>query len=291
MKKIFKVFLCGSFALLMNLTSSVAQDLIVTTKGDTLHCKILGIEKHSIKYSFKTDDGTEMTTEIDGSEVKQIYSKEIQDLAKKESAKKETAQKSTTATENEESQNKEKDRVFRIYGGGAYSYRLGKSKSNSPLEKKLLDDLRSGYEISAGVHLFITPKWAAGADFHLHKASAEISNYSVDAKMDVDILYIGPSFLFSNEDKIGTFDAVMGLGYVGYTEKCSGNSQTEKFTSSTIGITGSAEYLFKIGDHFSIGPKLGIVISSASIEDKSTKEEEGSINLSTFNLGIVLAVF
>ena len=281
MKKIFKVFFLGAIALLMNLTSSVAQDLIVTTKGDTLHCKILGIEKHSIKYSFKTDNGTEVTNEIDGSEVKQIYSKEIQDLA----------QKNATATANEEAQNKEENRVFRIYGGWAYSYRLGEAKSDIPALKSLLEDIKSGYEISGGIHLFITPKWAAGADFHLHKASAELSTYNLDAKMDVGILYIGPSVLFFNEDKIGTFDAVMGLGYVGYTEKNTANNKSETDKKASVGLTASAEYLFKIGDHFSIGPKLGFVLSSATIKDNSSKEEDRTLNLSTINLGLAIALF
>ena len=281
MKKIFKVFFLGAIALLMNLTSSVAQDLIVTTKGDTLHCKILGIEKHSIKYSFKTDNGTEVTNEIDGSEVKQIYSKEIQDLA----------QKNATATASEETQNKEENRVFRIYGGWAYSYRLGEAKSDIPALKSLLEDIKSGYEISGGIHLFITPKWAVGADFHLHKASAELSTYNLDAKMDVGILYIGPSVLFFNEDKIGTFDAVMGLGYVGYTEKNTANNKSETDKKASVGLTASAEYLFKIGDHFSIGPKLGFVLSSATIKDNSSKEEDRTLNLSTINLGLAIALF
>lgn len=221
-----KTFTISSLLLFFSLAfctgQVVAQDLIVTVQGDSLHCRIISEKKKEIHFKFQREgrmmDGIIERENV--ADVRKRYFKEIEE-----------AQKPVVPYSRW---------MGRLQLG--YSHRLSKiNESYSTSTREQLNKLRRGYVIGGDVHYFYTKSSGLGIkystnDYGFHAAGGD----------KVVLNYFGLSHLRRFEQTSGN-SVFLGanLGYQMYKEKNSVNGKSG-LKGQTLGLGLELGYGFKM---------------------------------------------
>jgi hypothetical protein len=280
------------FILLVFLANSLnSQDLIVTNEGDSINCKITGLKKDHIYFSFKHKDEIRSTL----LSVKDI--KEHQFNYFKE-----------TEVPDDKVIGFVNDERLRIAINGGYSYQTAKIADGVPADfRNYVKELKSGYHFSADFSYFFSESMGFGLKYCLFKTSNSLDNIYIEdndgfriyGKMsdDLNISFIGPSFStkMSNQSNGNTFIINFSLGYIGYSNDKVIISNY-KMTGSTLGLALDIGYDIKLSRNFSLGFQISSITGALSEFDwndgtttETIKLEKGkyeSLNRLDFSVGL-----
>ena len=258
-----------------------AQDLIVTYDNDSIDCQITKVRNGDIYFTYKNNNNTRNSIiSLDDVEFydydyfthQYLYSEEVFT-----------------------------DQAFpriRIAINGGWSYRPAKVNENIPSDiVPYMKKLRPGYHIGANISYYFKESLGTGIKFNYFNSKNEENNTSMgDLRDNISIYFIGPTFgsrLLSRNNNNGWIFNV-GLGYLGYRDKGSVNSQELRLKGGTFGVSWDAGYDISISDNFAIGIQFSYVIgtltslkmSNGYSIQKVKLEKDNYENLSQINLSV-----
>ena len=282
MKNIF-VLLC----LILGYAPLSAQDLIVTSEGDSLNCKITNLKKDYIYFTFKHKDEIRNTLLSLGQIADYRYNFYSTPMV--------PAAKIKPTIEYQQ---------FSAAIKTGWGYRTAPVADNVPRElNEYIKGLKSGFVFGLDFQYYFSEPLGIGFKYSTFRSSNSIDNIQVTmpngtsarGKMSDDILisYAGPSFnvrLF-NADKKGAFLTNAGFGYLAYRDKA---LLINNFTleGSTFGFTCGLGYDLMLSRNTALEFQAsiigGILSSYKMINGTSTQtiklEKENLDNLSRIEL-------
>lgn len=233
-------------ALSLNCFNLFAQDLIVTSKGDSLNCLITKQGEDYIYFTYR-ENGTAKKTLLAVDDIESVrkgfYPKPITDFG---------------------SSGKSYDYSKWRYGiHGGYSYRTAKVSDLIPAQyRDYIKKLKSGYVIGGDVHYFTSEVLGFGLKYNFNKYKNALGN---DLKDDISLHQISGSMLnrLVLPDEKNSVLLGLNLGYQSYKD-------VAVVSSAPFSITGQSAGLgMEIGLDHRIGPKaalnFGVSIQLASI--------------------------
>jgi hypothetical protein len=236
------------------LTPLAAQDLIVTSEGDSLNCKITKVKTDNIYFTFKYKDEIRNTL----LPVNQITSYKINYYE-------------TAEIQIEQVKYNEIYPHFRAAVDFGWSYRTAKIAETNNDFKNYAKDLKSGFHYSLGLSYYFTEMLGFGVKYNNAMFSKEIGNVQVTyddgsteyGKMsnNIQINFIGALFSgrFFNSKKTNCLVSDIGLGYLGYRDKFSLISDKGTFKGGTVGFYMSVGYDISISKNLSLGFQLSAI--------------------------------
>lgn len=265
MKKIASVVI-----LLFCITASVfAQDIIVTSQGDTIPCKIFKIKKGYIYYGHLVNKRP-IRSIIDATYVTfyQVNYYSNRDIVK-------------YFPEEDWGRG-------RFAFDGSYSYRPGSvSEDASDFEKKYYRKLKTGYGYSVELSYFFTKHIGAGMFFNMHRSYyrlGDVGYYDTNGNLvvtgelstDISIPLFGPEFCFTTKMMKGklNYTASACIGYMKYTEKWKA-PYDGTIVGDTVGVALHTGLEYKISPSVAVGVSLSIVsgvLSHYTVDDGQTKQ-------------------
>lgn len=277
--------------LIITANTIFSQDLIVTTGGDSINCKITNVKAENIYFTFKHKDEIRSTL-LPISEVKTHKFNYYK----------------TSEVSKEKIIMHDKYQHFRFAINGGYSYLTATVSENVPSDfKDYIKALKSGYHFGGDLIYYFTEPLGIGAKYYLFKSSNSLDNiYTEDAygnrtygKMsdDISISFIGPTFStrLINQNKTGVFLTNISLGYISYS-----NNKViidkYKMTGGTMGLALDAGYDFQLSEEISLGFQISCLSGTLfqykwndGITNEFIKLENGeyeSLNRIDFSIGL-----
>lgn len=279
-------------AVLIFVSNSIfSQDLIVTSEGDSINCKITKVKTDNIYFTFKHKDEIRSTL-LPISSIKTHQFDYFQ----------------TSEVPKDKVVGYENYQHFRIALNGGYSYQTAKVAESVPSDfKNYISELKSGYHFGGDLTYYFTEPLGFGFKYYLFKSSNSLDNIYLEdtdgnrtyGKMsdDLTISFIGPTFStrLLSYDKKNAFLMNLSLGYMGYS-----NDKViideYKMTGSTMGLSFDIVYDIGLSENLSLGFQISF-LSGTLFEydwnDGSTTEtidlEEGeyeSLNRVDFSVGL-----
>ncbi|MFW5820126.1 MAG: hypothetical protein ACOCWA_02460 [Bacteroidota bacterium] len=248
MKKVIFLFLLSS--LVQGVL--ISQDLVVTSEGDSINCKITKIKSEYIYFTFKHENEVRNTLLPLGSVKNHQYNWYTVPEVKKQQINR--------------YQNFDR---FRLAVNVGYSYQSAKISENNPSDfEEYMKDLRSGYHIGADFFYYITEPIGFGLKYSMFRTSNQMENiYLTDPygtrhygnmADDIRITFIGPTFStrMLNKNKSGAFLMNMAIGYLGYNN--------DFILIDEYSMNGStAGYIYEMGYDWMLGGNtfLGLQMS------------------------------
>ncbi|GHU69102.1 hypothetical protein FACS189413_07380 [Bacteroidia bacterium] len=226
-----------------------AQDLVVTTDGDSLNCKITKIKGDFIYFTFK-------------------HKKEVRNTLFPKNRVVDYKYKYYSESELPASHKPQGDDYskLRVAIDAGWSYRTAPlAEQLTSEEKSLMQDLKSGWSVGAELTYYFSEYMGIGFRYNEHLSSASAPGYLTypDGYTEngmlhenIRISYIGPLFStrFFNADKTNCFLLNIGLGYVGYYDKRS--LIAHHLTGGTLGAYYGIGYDIGIAKNWAIGIQL-----------------------------------
>nr|WP_319401432.1 hypothetical protein [uncultured Carboxylicivirga sp.] len=232
--------------------NTFAQDLIVTTHGDSINCRINKEKGDYIYFAFKQNDEIRNTL-ISTSEVKyhQLNFFEQSQIKDEDLKKKVDYQQ------------------LRIAINGGYSYRIAKLQDEIPNDlRDYVKKLKNGFHLTGDITYFFSEPLGAGlklsyfnASNTMHVLNPESTGYTnVEMSDDIDIFFIGPSFntRLYDKNKRNAFLMSMAIGYMDYTDN-GRLVNSVKISGSTLGMSFDMGYDVYLSDNFSLGFQLSFL--------------------------------
>lgn len=215
--------------------SVFAQDLIVTTQGDSLNCKITKIKEEYLYFSFM-HKGEMRSTLLPLSQVT-TYQQNYFTV-------------SEVAVERIPNYNEHGNWSLALHGG--YSYRLGAIGDVDQGLREYLMQLKSGFCLGTNLYYYPIEEVGFGLKGSLHRAKASGYAYVLtpggsykysDVSDNISIWFIGPSlglryFRPNNED---SWIVNCALGYVNYTDHLVADG-SYTLTGHTVGLNSEIFY-------------------------------------------------
>ncbi len=229
MKKVLMIF--------CSLSIIYSQDLIVTTEGDSIHCKVIKTDNSYVYYYVKYKDDIRRTM-IPSGRVLQVNSgyytiPDILETVKEES---------------------NIDNSLRVSLGGSWGYRTAKVSSDLHSDiREYIEELKTGYSLLGNAHYYTSEVIGYGLSTSIFKTENEIESFAM--RDDISIIFIGPSVQsrFSTQNNNTNILTSISIGYMNYSNQA---KLDEYFTieSSTIGLQ------YGIGVDFGINDTYGLTI-------------------------------
>ena len=288
--KIRNLFLCVAY-LCLSSSTIFSQDLIVTKEGDSLKCKITGIDKENVYYPF-TIANTVMKSEKPVSDVTSF----IYDF--------------TPLPEKSRPERNIDYQHFRIAVQGGLSYRTSKLQENIPDQyKSYMKDLKSGLGYGIDVSGFFLENWGLGIKYHRHQSKNSMDNFSLylpDGSMvngmmsdNIKVDFIGPSITSRtyNRARTGCLYSVFSLGYVKYEDE--GTLITFlKLKGNTIGLLYDLGYDIILNENVALGIQCSfmtailkeITLTDGTNTQTENLDKENYENLSHLDLSLGLSI-
>jgi hypothetical protein len=230
-----------------------AQDLIITSKGDSINGKITKVKRDNIYFTFKHNDEVRSTL---------LPTHEVKNHQFNFFSQSEVLEKDIVGFKDYQQ--------FRIAFNAGYSYRTARIADNIPTEfKEYTQGLKSGYNLGGNITYFNTEIFGLGATCNVFKSSNSIANASMDVgdgmgtvvtgtlQENISILFAGPTFttrLFSHS-KENSFFASYSLGLLRYTDKII-MVDDYKMYGNTIGYALDLGYDWKVSEDLALGIQL-----------------------------------
>jgi len=256
-----------------------SQDLIVTTTGDSIHCRITKVDNKYTYFTFKYKDEYRRTL-IPSTEIRETRKNFFSDPIIPAGMLQEKGSKGVMRG--------------RMYGG--WGYRTAKISSDlSSDAREYLEELKRGYTFGGEMYYYFSETVGYGGMFSIFRTSNEIS--SISLADDISISYFGPavqSRMRSGNGNIYLLSTV-GLGYLKYYDKAKAGSNIT-FDAGTLGLMFGFGMDFKINDNF--GGTIGVSYLQGQITEvtvsangkretiKLDKKNYESLNRLDLNIGI-----
>lgn len=231
------------FVMIVISSLAYSQDLIVTTEGDTINCKISKVKTDNIYFTFKHKD--EVRNTLLPLSALRVYKYNYFNHSEIPEGK---------VTKNDSYSQV----IFSIIGG--YSYRIASiPDSYNESFKEYTKDLKSGYNYNIELAYFFSETVGLGLKYNAFKSSNSVDNVSAtDAygnvrhgkiSDNITVSFIGPfaSTRFFNSKKNGALILNFGLGYLGYKDKSKVLGQEITVKGSTLGTSMDVGYDIRIG--------------------------------------------
>ena len=289
MKKILLI----SFCIFLIINRLQAQDLIITSDGDSINCTITKITKDYIYFTFKHN-----------SEIRNTLLRLDQVIV----------QEKNYFVESEIPVNyvfKAKFPRFRVAIDGGWQYRLAKIASGlDPYWKEHYTKMRPGfhYDIQAacffvenhGIEVLFSQQFFGNKlrDMFLVDDAGNVVAVGI-LNEKITFNYVGANYIvrFFNAKKKNCFLMTVGLGYLGYVDKLFfNNEEYGEITAATVGVNLGLGYDIAISKYFSIGFKASLMSGSfrtykqtfAGVTTTETMPEKSSEGLGTIKLSVGL---
>ena len=166
------------------------------------------------------------------------------------------AQESSVAVEVE---NVKQSKVT-VMASAGYAWRTAKIPSGTAYYlKNHFEKLTSGFNFDISAYHRIGPNMGLGLKFNRYSASAQTSPAGVYLSTKDRIIFIGPSFLYSNFERETPHKIYydMAIGYVQYTSNTFVNTQKIENKGSALGLYSTIGYQYAVNHSFLIGPQIG----------------------------------
>lgn len=251
----FKIKSTAIFVLFIVFSANLhSQDLIVTSEGDSLNCKITNIKTENIYFTFKHKNEIRSTL-LPVNQVKYYQYNFFQ----------------TTEVPADKVTVNEIYPHFRAAFNGGLSNRTAKLADNIPSEfEQYMKNLKSGYNYNLDLSYFFAEQLGIGFKYNVFLSKNEIENIYVKqpdgstlhGKMsdDITINFIGPFFStrLLNSKKNNSLICNIGLGYTGYTDNAVVIYDL-LIKGNTLGICLDIGYDVGISDNVAIGFQISLL--------------------------------
>lgn len=266
-------------ALVLGIHTLQAQDLIVTSEGDSINCKITKQKENHLYFTFKHGDEIRNTL----LPMNQITAHQYNFYPE------------TVAPEVKKIRSNDYSR-WRLAFNGGFSKETARISNQVPAQQReFVEDLMSGTNISADVNYYFSESIGAGFKYLNFSSSTDVATtpYRTE-EFTLDIDFIGPcvSTRLLNASKKNALFLNMGIGYVGYHF----DLNTSSIKGKTAGLLYDVGYDIGISEKMSIGLQLSYLMGQLTKyemiqgNNKQTVElEEGnyeSLNRLDFSVGI-----
>lgn len=251
---------------------ATAQDLIVTTKGDSINCKITK-EKDDFVYFTYHREGSIENTLLPRNEII-AYARDY-------------------FTHSEIPKDSHKVKVYRPWRfalQGGYSYQTGKLDPSIPADfKEYSNKLRSGFHIGGDVAHYFNDVLGAGLKVSLLKQANEMDNIYVEidgnrryGRMsdDISMVFIAPTFTnrYLSANRRNAFILNVALGYLNYVNNA---VLVDPITmkGGTIGAALDIGYDIGINENFLLGFQLsytGGALAQYKLNDQKVELDDDS---------------
>jgi len=231
-----------------------AQDLIVTSEGDSINCYIARVKKDNIYFTFSYK-GEIRNTLLPYTSVKEYQFGYYQHS--------EVPGDKVTVYGNYQH--------IRLALNGGYAYRTARIGESVPADfKDYFKGLKSGYHVGADLCYYITEPLGIGFKYYFFNASNSLESiYREDLEGnrtygsmsdDISISYIGPVFStrFLSHDESKALILNVSLGYMGYSDD---KVLIENYwiNGSTLGMAYDIAYDFAIGENLFLGFQISLL--------------------------------
>lgn len=267
-----------------------SQDLIVTSKGDSLNCKITKLKGEYIYFTFNYNEKIMNTllliSDIDSYQYAFYPMGEVTE--------------STPKIVNYPR--------FRFVLNGGYSYLTAKISNKVPQDlTQHIKDMKSGYHFGGDVIGYFDESLGVGLKGIIFSSSNSIdnvafidenSNYSQGTlNENLKITFIGPTFSVRtfNLNRTNCFIMNLSAGYMGYTNDVI-LIDKYKITGGTVGFVLDFGYDIELSKNLALGFQLSVVrgaledanISKGGLVQRIELEKENQENLSRIDFSIGL---
>ena len=248
----------------------VAQDLVVTSKNDSINAKITKIKKGMLHFNF-VKDGEVRKTLLPLAEVK-VQQKDF--FLKSEVPADYKPKNSYTGPK------------YRIALNGGLSYLTAKTSSSVPdALRDHAKQLKSGYNWGANLHFLTSEYFGFGLKYNTFYSSNVENNVSQTLPnntvlygiKDVNYIhFIGPSVLFKFVSSNGknAWVSSASIGYMGYKQEQQIGNRNSTYTAATLG--GNLDFGYDI--YLSKKLSLGLMVSFAAGSLGEVDLEENGIS-------------
>ena len=147
-----------------------------------------------------------------------------------------------------------------VMASAGYAWRTAKIPSGTAYYlKNHFEKLTSGFNFDISAYHRIGPNMGLGLKFNRYSASAQTSPAGVYLSTKDRIIFIGPSFLYSNFERETPHKIYydMAIGYVQYTSNTFVNTQKIENKGSALGLYSTIGYQYAVNRSFLIGPQIG----------------------------------
>ena len=237
--------------------SSNAQDLIITTNGDSISCKITKVKAQYIDFAHREENEIKSTL-IPTTEVSE-YFKDIDNIH---------VINSRDIPGNDFNE-------LRLAFDLEYGCRIGKlSDELSDQLKDYTKKLRAGFTLNAKGSVYLDQNWGIGLKYSFNKTKNSKNTVSLhsttgysgryDISDEISIHYVGPSFHFRSIslNKKSTFICAVSAGYVGYKNLSKiGQYYNSTIIGQTAGFSFGIFYDHTVSQHVAIGIELALLTS------------------------------
>jgi hypothetical protein len=270
-----KNFLLAFLICLIGANAAYAQDLIVTTAGDSIPCKITRERDGYVYFTYKklgVPTKTLITTSNIADKRMDFYDTPIEEIVSKPTFSR---------------------WQYRFQGG--YSRRVARTSDQVPSgARSYINKMKSGYILGADIHYFISEPFGLGLKYgHNHY------QYKADGFQDkVDLNYFAVSGLNRFILRSGN-EVYMGgnIGYQAYKDRVSANGALVNITGGTAGVGLEVGYGMRVSDGSKLYLNLSLLsgtITKVKVENggrketvKLEKEEYESLARLELTLGVV----
>lgn len=285
-----KILFTFLFAII-TLSTVKAQDLIVTTKNDSIQCKILEIDSDMIKYANSSGRRSSRITSIDMDEVKNYvkgYYSEKTDLPVT------AGEKAFSPSSNSYKQSRSNEPLIeQVYLNNKLSFSIeyGRSYRIAALDEDIsdfedyFDDMRWGPQVGTRINYFFWDNIGLGFVYHYYNQSNELVNDNGIKLIsdNISMNYFGPSyieryFLFNNKI-LATID--VSLGYMSFYNDGYAEGRKIELSGGSFAYALNATANYFITHNMSIGANLNfytgvlkeIELKSGNEKGKATVKE------------------
>ncbi len=269
-----------------------SQDLIVTTSGDSINCKITKVKGNNIYFTFRHKDEIRNT---------------LLPLDKVNYHAANFFQNSELPKDKMPGYKNYQQWKFSVNGGLGYeTARIG---DNIPSDfKDYARQLKSGYVFGAGVTCYFSEMLGVGAKYVHFGSSNSLDNIYIEndqgerqyGRMSdkVAVNFVGPMVTtrFLNARKSNAFTLGIGMGYLGYKDN-SVVIDSYKITGGTFGMTYDIGYEFNLSKNTNLGIQLSLLAGNLfkyKVDDGTTvqtikleKDEYQSLSRIDLTIGLV----
>jgi Outer membrane protein beta-barrel domain len=269
-----KPFYVVAILLLSGLNALRAQDLIVTSKGDSVNCLITKVSKEHIYFVYKNGEKATKT---------------LMPVNQVTSHKKKYFDHSALPAQTVRAYGDYPK--FRLSFQGGWSYRVAKvADVGDAALKEYIKGLKSGFHLGVDGAFFFTENYGAGLKYAYFNAKNEIGNVTVTTSTGesktglmrdkVNIHYFAPEFwsrYFFADDKLVLL-AGASIGYLRYNDNA---VLVDPLTISggTVGLGFDIGLDYMITPHFGIGANLGLIGGSIGSLKYNDGTGEREVNL------------
>ena len=131
-----------------------------------------------------------------------------------------------------------------------------------------VEKITSGFHFDISAYHRIAPNMGLGLKFNRYSASAETTLAGVYLSTKDRIIFIGPSFMYSNfeMDTPHKFYWEAAIGYQQYTSSnILGSIGNFELKGSSVGLYSTIGYQYSVSRSFLIGPQLGFGLGAVKV--------------------------